>query len=613
MSNQNPSQKSSPYGEVKPKGIAPIPKKSRTKGTKPRRSRSLKEKMAISMFLTAFVLMPLAWLAALKGEFVPILIAILVMAAGAISAAAARKGRYADATKVEMIAIITGGLLLTLTDPQFIDPGLAIIILSAVHLAIAGVHKSGKNIWFTLSAMALFSGISITGWLPGLIATGTIVGWTGAIYCTMIVTLQTYSAVRLYQLGRDRDRAHNAAVRHLAEHMGDGYVRFTPDAELLFASEHTEDLLGAPRYELLGQGLLERVHILDRPLFLKCLSDSIHSSKNEIIDVRMRRDNANSPTIALQYVWIEIFFSPIVNKGVSKEKWEIVALLRDVTDRKDHEFELIEARKSAEEASKSKSAFLATMGHELRTPLNAIVGFSEMMSSGIGGVIQPAHEEYVQLIHESGHHLLEVVNMLLDMSKIEAGKFELQLNSFEAVDLVRPCVKMIEADATRKNVTMVTNLNSQLPVIVGDERACRQILINLLSNAVKFSNPGSEVAISVKRQGQKLSISVKDTGIGMSKEASQRIGEAFFQVHDSLSRQYEGTGLGMSIVKGLVALHQGSLKIQSEIGQGTTITVLLPLDGPKNKFIEPQIVTPLIKKTEKIETGQWPEQKSIAL
>ncbi|VAW20698.1 hypothetical protein MNBD_ALPHA11-2134, partial [hydrothermal vent metagenome] len=230
MSNQNPSQISSLDSKVELKSAAPIPKKSRAKSAKPRRGRSLKEKMAIAMFLTAFVLMPLAWLAALNGEFIPILIAILVMAAGAISAAAARKGRYADATKVEMIAIITGGLLLTLSDPQFVDPGMAIIILSAVHLAIAGVHKSGKNIWFTLSAMALFSGISITGWLPDLITAGTIVGWTGAIYCAMIVTLQTYSSVRLYQLGRDRDRAHNAAVRHLAEHMGDGYIRFTPDA-----------------------------------------------------------------------------------------------------------------------------------------------------------------------------------------------------------------------------------------------------------------------------------------------------------------------------------------------------------------------------------------------
>ncbi len=613
MSSKNLPPKSSANDRAALKRFISFFKKGSGKNNKLRRSRSLKEKMAIAMFVTALVLMPLAWLAAFRGEFVPIIIALLVMAAGVVSAHAARKGLYADATKVEMVAIILGGLLLTLADPAFVDPGMAIIILSVVHMAIAGVHKSGRNIWFTLSAMAVFSGISITGWLPDLLAAGTIIGWTGAIYCAIIVTLQTYSAVRLYQLGRARDRAHNAAVRHLAEHMGDGYVRFTPDADLLFASELTEDLLGAPRYELLGQGFLERVHILDRPLFLKCLSDSVYSAKSEIIDVRLRRDDINSPAKAPRYVWIEVFFSPVINKNVSREKWEIVALLRDVTERKDHEFQLIEARKSAEEASKSKSAFLATMGHELRTPLNAIVGFSEMMSSGVGGEVQPAHKEYVKLIHESGHHLLEVVNMLLDMSKIEAGKFELQLSSFGPEELVRPCVKMIETSAARKNIKLVTNLKERLPVIVGDERACRQILINLLSNAVKFSNPGSEVHINVKRQGQKLSLSVKDTGIGMSKQASRRIGEAFFQVHDSLSRQYEGTGLGMSIVKGLVALHQGTLKIQSEEGQGTTVTVLLPLSGPKNKFIEPQIVTPMIKKAPKVETGQWPEQKSVAL
>jgi len=588
-------------------------KSSMASNPKPHLRRSLKEKMAIAMFLTAMTLMPLALIATLQGEYVPIILAILIMIAGVFSASAARRGRYADATKVELSAITIGGLLLTIADPLLVDPGMAIIILAAVHMAIAGVHKSGKNIWFTLSALALFSGITVTGWLPNLVMAGTIIGWTGAVYCAMIATLQTYSAVRLYQLGRERDRSHNAAVRHLAEHMGDGYVRFTADGELLFASELTEDLLGSPRYELLGRGLLERVHILDRPIFLKGLSDSIHSTKSAIIDIRLRHDNPNAQNSAPRFIWIEIFFSAVSRKNTAKEKWEIVALLRDVTDRKDHEFELIEARKSAEDASKSKSSFLATMGHELRTPLNAIVGFSDMMSNGIGGEIKPAHKEYVQLIHQSGNHLLEVVNMLLDMSKIEAGKFELQLTSFEATELVRPCVKMIEASAAEKNVTLNSTLATKLPAFIADERACRQILINLLSNAVKFSHPNSEVQINVKRQGQKLSISVKDSGIGMSKEASERIGEAFFQAHDSLNRQYEGTGLGMSIVKGLVALHQGTLNIQSEIGKGSTITVLLPLHGPDKKTIKPQIVTPIIKNVPKIEADQFPEQKSIAV
>jgi len=138
-------------------------------------------------------------------------------------------------------------------------------------------------------------------------------------------------------------------------------------------------------------------------------------------------------------------------------------------------------------------------------------------------------------------------------------------------------------------------------------------LINLISNAIKFSDPGSQVHINVKRQGERLSISVRDTGIGMSPEAVERIGEAFFQAHNSLSRKYEGTGLGMSIVKGLVDLHQGALKIQSEVGQGSVMTVLLPIKGPRKKQVEPRIVTPMTRKTSEVKTGHWPEQKSIAL
>ncbi len=270
------------------------------------------------------------------------------------------------------------------------------------------------------------------------------------------------------------------------------------------------------------------------------------------------------------------------------------------------------ARKAAEEASQAKTRFLAMIGHELRTPLNAIIGFSEMMTSEIGGTLSPAHREYADLIHKSGHHLIGVVGMLLDMSRIEAGKFELHAERFAPDSLVKPCLDMVEPLARDKRITLTAILPPTLPAIVADERVCRQILLNLLSNAIKFSHEQGVVTVSMKPQGAWLNISVTDHGIGMTADVVARIGEPFFQAQDGLARRYEGTGLGLSIVKGLVDLHDGVLGATSEAGNGTTMTVLLPINGPATKMRETSSVTPLRREVVSQPVTQWPEQKRSA-
>src|SRR5690606_7185432 len=187
--------------------------------------------------------------------------------------------------------------------------------------------------------------------------------------------------------------------------------------------------------------------------------------------------------------------------------------------------------------------------------LNATVGFSEMMTSGVVGELSPAYREYADIIHRSGHHLLDVVKMLLDMSRLEAGKFELMTDGFDPAMLMEPCFAMVEGLARERKIELATDIPRMLPSIVADERACRQVLINLLSNAIKFSHEGGTVTVAMKRQASLLNISVTDRGIGMDGDAVQRIGEPFFQVQNGLSRRYEGTGLGLSIVRGLVDLH----------------------------------------------------------
>jgi cell cycle sensor histidine kinase DivJ len=236
-----------------------------------------------------------------------------------------------------------------------------------------------------------------------------------------------------------------------------------------------------------------------------------------------------------------------------------------------------------------------------------------MMTSGVVGELSPAHKEYAALIHQSGAHLIEVVKMLLDMSRIEAGKFELQTEAFQPEALIEPCLQIVDPMAREKSVRLMTDLPRALPAVVADERACRQILINLLSNAVKFSNEHSVVTLAMKRQGRHLAISVADHGIGMGEESMLRIGEPFFQAQDGLARSYEGTGLGLSIVKGLVELHDGTLHAVSTPGEGTTMTVLLPINGPLTKMEETGSVTPLHREPASQQMPEWQDGKRRAL
>jgi cell cycle sensor histidine kinase DivJ len=344
---------------------------------------------------------------------------------------------------------------------------------------------------------------------------------------------------------------------------------------------------------------------------MTAFADAAHAGRARKIEIRVRRDTAAGKTPT--FVWIEMGLSPVLDGEDAVGRHEVVVLLRDITDRRDQENAMQAARKAAETASEAKSRFLATIGHELRTPLNAIIGFSEMMTSNIGGELSPMHREYAGLIHNSGTHLIGIVGMLLDMSRLEAGKFELRTESFSPEALLDPCLSMIGPLAQAKNLTLRPDLQRGLPTIIADERACRQILINLLSNAVKFSHEGGAIDVTMKRQGSWLNISVADQGIGMAPEAVARVGEPFFQAQDGLARRYEGTGLGLSIVKGLIDLHQGALRVTAEAGNGTTMTVLLPINGPETKMPESERVAPLHREAEApVVADPWPEQRRSA-
>jgi signal transduction histidine kinase len=258
-----------------------------------------------------------------------------------------------------------------------------------------------------------------------------------------------------------------------------------------------------------------------------------------------------------------------------------VSLFRDAAlERERLKSELVRnlsAREAAEAASKVKSEFLANMSHELRTPLNAIIGFSDTMRSRLFGPLHARYEEYAGLINDSGQHLLSLITDILDLSKIEAGKFVLDPRPVDVAESVAACLEMTRRRAEETGVTLTADVPDDLPMLVADPRSVKQILLNLLSNAVKFTPAGGAVSLQVRTDGAKLHLAVRDTGIGISGKTLSRIGQVFEQADNDPMRAREGTGLGLALVKSLVAQHGGQVHIESREGVGTTVSVELPL------------------------------------
>jgi two-component system cell cycle sensor histidine kinase PleC len=251
---------------------------------------------------------------------------------------------------------------------------------------------------------------------------------------------------------------------------------------------------------------------------------------------------------------------------------------RDVTEKLAADYKLHEAMRAAERANVAKSNFLANMNHELRTPLNAILGFSEMLSLGTVGSLQPRIRDYVEVIHKSARHLLDVVSDVLDFATIEAGKIELLEEEFHPSTIINTCVEIVSGQAQARGLKIaIETSDADLPSIRGDERRLRQVLLNPLSNAIKFSHSGGVIMVrALQLASGAFAFQVQDHGPGMTTEEMAIALERFGQVDAGLERRHEGTGLGLPLARSLIELHGGALQIDSEKGRGTTVTVTLP-------------------------------------
>jgi len=505
-----------------------------------------------------------AELAAFLGLLVPGLLALLALTRVSLPVLE-QVGLASFAALIAYLAVLTGGV---------VSPLLVWFALVPAEAALTGGRPAVLRAGMAAGAALLaVTAVEAFGLLPAsrLVFPGAPPLWL--VYgCSMLAAL--VQAVLVAAAAQDRQRAADAAAaegaamyRFLADNATDLITRHSSDGRIRFASPATAALLGRQPGEIVGLAMPSLVHPEDVGAVQAALMESSYHGRSGSAQMRLRHRDGH-------FVWVEMRCRP-AQMGLG-EPADIVAVTRDVSERQEHERALVEARDAALDASRAKSRFLANMSHELRTPLNAIIGFSEVMTREMFGPVGPRYQEYSRLIHESGSHLLELINGVLDMSKIEAGKFELSEELFELEDVAESAVRFLRIPAEQAGVSLALEVQPGARLMFADRRAVKQILVNLLSNGVKYTPRGGDVRITARAPGSGIEIIVSDTGTGISKSDLERLGKPFEQVENAETRAKEGTGLGLALVKSLAQMHGGAAVIESVLGEGTTVTVRLP-------------------------------------
>ena len=357
----------------------------------------------------------------------------------------------------------------------------------------------------------------------------------------------------------------------LAESMRDAFVSVTMTGQITQFNEMYRAMLGYDREELATKTYVDLTpdewHEFEANLVTSQVLPTGHS---EIYEKEYRRKDGTVFPVELRTTLLRDA------DGRPQEMW---AIIRDITERKCREGELLQARRAAEEANRAKSAFLAAMSHELRTPLNAILGFSEILRDGILGDLNVQQRQGVTNIEENGRHLLTLITDLLDFSRIEAGRMDLDLTPVDLDELCQASLNLVRDAALKKQLAVSHPRHQSPPTMLTDPRRLQQILVKLLDNAVKFTPDGGGIGLEVTSDAkrQEVRFTVWDTGIGIAPDDLEQLFKPFVQLDSRLARQHEGTGLGLILVARLTELLGGAVTVASEPGVGSRIVVTLPL------------------------------------
>lgn len=432
-----------------------------------------------------------------------------------------------------------------------------------------------RKLTFALSPALLAVPVALTVVFGA--ATGLPIGFALATALYLLAALALISGRRVAALNAEaRQPASDQPAGDPYEHCPGLFLTIDPTGIVRSAGGRDRQMFLSFLREPLSRPFVEQVHVSDRLAFVQALDELRLGADVVVTDLRLDRpvigiDQAQFLNVRLDMTAARAEDGSLAFVRAQMLDIEGEMLMRDAVARKEEE---------ASAAHEIKSRFLAAVSHEMRTPLNAILGFSDILAGEYFGKLENDRQrEYVQLIRQSGAHLLSVVNTMLDMSKIEAGRYELLLEEVDLAGSLTECERMLSLQAQTKGVKLTSRLPKGLGDITADGRALRQIVINLVSNAIKFTDAGGAVIIDAARGDNEVTISVSDTGIGIAPDKMALIGRPFTQVQNDLNRHHEGSGLGLSLVKGLTALHGGTFRIESRPGEGTVVLISLPADG----------------------------------
>ncbi len=461
------------------------------------------------------------------------------------------------ASEYAICAILAAAILFLKSKKEYLEPGVFRLLAASMAVSIV------SELAFTLY-IDVYGALNAAGHML------KILSFYIFYKAVVVIGLQRPRELLFRNLSESEKRLRKSEkkYRDLVEGINEGVWAIDENANTVFVNRAMAKMLGYEPEEMLGRHLFS---FMEESEILKAKSD-LEKRKSGISEKHefefLRKDGTGIHT--------HLTTAPVIDDAGNYRG--AVAAVMDITEKKRIENDLLKAKEIAETASKSKSDFLANMSHELRTPLNAIIGFSEFMLKADSEGLTKNHIEYLERIYSAGQHLLSLINDILDLSRIEAGKMELFAENIDLPGTLEYCMTMFREKARNHRIKMTFEADEAPKIVRADLRKLKQIVINLLSNALKFTPDGGEVQVAASLNGGEVLISVRDSGIGFKPEDMKRIFAPFERAGENANKNIEGTGLGLSMVKRLVELHGGRVWAESAPGEGSSFYFTIPIE-----------------------------------